>query len=88
MRLSPYALAVTRAVEIAGGVNSLATGLGLSSVLVRACLAGSHETPASVFLKAVDYLMAQDPMPLNNSSSMEKFAEPSGDEQTSSSGTA
>lgn len=58
MHLSPYARAVERAVAIAGGVNELAIHLGVSRVLLQACIAGSHETPTIVFLKAVDYLMA------------------------------
>ena len=58
MRLSPYARAVERAIDIAGGVNELAIHLGVSRVLLQACITGSHETPTIVFLKVVDYLMA------------------------------
>jgi hypothetical protein len=83
MRLSPYARAVERAVEIAGGVNALAGALGLSRVLVRACITGSHETPTSVFLKVVDYLMDQDPLFLSKLPSLEMPSELSGGEQSS-----
>jgi hypothetical protein len=83
MRLSAYARAVERAVEIAGGVNALAGALGLSGVLVRACITGSHETPTSVFLRTVDYLMDQDPVFLSKLPSMEMPSGLSGDEQGS-----
>jgi hypothetical protein len=83
MRLSPYARAVERAVEIAGGVTALAGALGVSSVLVRACITGSHETPTSVFLKVVDYLMDRDAAFLGKLSSMDMPSELSGDEQSS-----
>jgi hypothetical protein len=81
MRLSAYALALARAAEIAGGPSALAAQLGLSRVLVQACLTGSHETPASIFLKVVDYLMAQDPVFLDRLPSAQEPAAPSSDGQ-------
>lgn len=78
MRLSPYSLAVARAAEVAGGVNELAAQLGLSRVLVRACVTGSHATPTAVFLKVVDFLMDRDPVFLSNLPSHET---PGGDSE-------
>ena len=57
MQLSPYARAVERAAQLAGGVNELAAQLGLSRVLVQAYVTGCHNTPTMVFLKVVDFLM-------------------------------
>ena len=59
MRLSPYAVALARAAELAGGVDALAAELGYSRALLLACIAGLYETPAVLFLKVVDYLMSR-----------------------------
>jgi hypothetical protein len=59
MRLSPYAVALARAAELAGGVDALAAQLGYSRALLLACITGLHETPAVLFLKVVDYLMSR-----------------------------
>lgn len=69
MRRSPYAVAIARAAEIAGGVDALAAELGYSRVLLRACITGYQETPTVIFLKVVDYLMNQNPILVGNSPS-------------------
>jgi hypothetical protein len=80
MRLTPYALVVARAAEIAGGVNCLADELGISKALLRAFITGSHETPTVIFLKVVDYVMERDSVFLEKPPCTKKPAQPSGGE--------
>jgi hypothetical protein len=79
---SAYSRAVQRAAEIAGGVEQLATELGISRPFLQACITGSQATPVPIFLKVVDFLMDRD-IDAGTTFSAESRGKPFSDEQIS-----
>jgi hypothetical protein len=52
--------AVARAAEILGGVEELASSIGLATGTVRMMIAGKLPVPQQVFLQVVDIISADD----------------------------